>query len=403
MIRESLINAGYTVGLCAPTHKACQVLADACKVNKSETATFASLLGLREKKTKDEVDFVPQPGSKPRLDENDIWLADEASMMHPKLLKYIEEAADFWTKIIFIGDQAQLSPVKFGRVSPALRCTPRFDLTKVMRHDGAVLDAATAIRQTTGSKWRIPFTKSIIGDSSSIFTYADKKEWQHAFLEMAAEHHEKDDPDAFRVIAWTNDEVNRLNAGIRRHVYGRKAAPFLVGERVVTHSGVKASDDHTELIYGSSRELLIRHATPVEFLHPACTDGKPFLSWELITQTDDGEPPRKIRAIDPTHEGRMQVFLKQLREQAFENMQRGSGQHAWDDFWDLNDSFAQLQPYWCLTCHKAQGSQFRNVFIQGRDLDRAAGGANERRRLWYTAATRAQRAVHVIADPEVKL
>jgi len=104
LVRESLISAGYSVGLCAPTHKACQVLADACKVNKTETATFASLLGLREKKTKDEVDFVPQPGSKPRLDENDIWLADEASMMHPKLLKYIEEAADFWTKIIFIKD-----------------------------------------------------------------------------------------------------------------------------------------------------------------------------------------------------------------------------------------------------------------------------------------------------------
>ena len=401
LVRESLISAGYSVGLCAPTHKACQVLADACNVNKTETATFASLLGLREKKTKDEVDFVPQPGSKPRLDENDIWLADEASMMHPKLLKYIEEAADFWTKIIFIGDQAQLAPVKFGRVSPALRCTPRFDLTKVMRHDGAVLDAATAIRETTGSKWRIPFTKSIIGDSSSIFTYADKKEWQHAFLEMAAEYHEKNDPDAFRVIAWTNDEVNRLNAGIRRHVYGLKADPFLVDERVVTHSGVKAPDDHSELIYGSSRELLIRQATPVEFLHPACADGKPFLSWELITQTDDGEPPRKIRAIDPTHEGRMQVFLKQLREQAFENMQRGSGQHAWDDFWDLNDAFAQLQPYWCLTCHKAQGSQFRNVFVQGRDMDRAAGGANERRRLWYTAITRAQRAVHLIADQEL--
>ena len=75
LVRESLISAGYSVGLCAPTHKACQVLADACNVNKTETATFASLLGLREKKQKDEVDFVPQPGSNPRLDENDIWLA----------------------------------------------------------------------------------------------------------------------------------------------------------------------------------------------------------------------------------------------------------------------------------------------------------------------------------------
>lgn len=402
LIRQTLVANGFSVGLCAPTHKACQVLATACGVNKSETATFASLLGLREQRKKDETDFVPVPGAKARLDENDIWLADEASMMHPKLLGYIEKAADFWTKIIFIGDQAQLSPVKFGRVSPALCCTPRFDLTKVQRHDGAVLDAATAIRQTTGNTWRPLFHRSQIGDGSSIFVYADKKEWQHAILEMAAEHHELNDPDAFRVIAWTNAEVAKLNAAIRRHVYGRQAEPFLSSERVITHEAVKSPHDHSELVYGSSRELLILHAERTDYLHPACSDGKPFICWELVTQTDDGEPPRTIRAIDPTHEGRLQVALKQLREEAFERMNRGHGQHAWDEFWDLNDSFAQLQPYWCMTCHKAQGSQFRNVFVQGNDMDRAAGGAAERRRLWYTALTRAQRGVHLIADPEVR-
>ena len=65
LIRNGLMAAGYNVGLCAPTHKACQVLATACGVDKSETVTFASLLGLREKKLKDEIDFVPAPGSKP--------------------------------------------------------------------------------------------------------------------------------------------------------------------------------------------------------------------------------------------------------------------------------------------------------------------------------------------------
>ena len=403
LIREALIGAGYSVGLCAPTHKACQVLATACGVNKSETATFASLLGLREQRKNDETDFVHLAGSKPRLSENDIWLGDEASMMHPKLLGYIENAADFWTKIIFIGDSAQLSPVKFGKVSHALLVTPRFELTKVMRHDGAVLEAATAIRKTTGNKWRPLFTKSSIGDTSSIFAYADKKEWQHAILEMAVERHGQDDPDAFRVIAWTNAEVAKLNAAIRKEVYGRKADPFIVDERVVTHEGVKNPDDHKELAYGSSRELLIRQARQVEYLHPACFDGKPFLCWELVTQTDDGEPARMIRAIDPTHEGRLQVALKNLRDDAYEKIRGGYGQGAWTEFWDLNDAFASLQPYWCLTCHKAQGSQFRNVFVQGQDMDRAAGGAAERRRLWYTALTRAQRAVHLIADPEVQL
>ena len=399
LIRDRLIKAGFTVGLCAPTHKACTVLARACGVDKGDTATFARLLGLREKKTKDQVDFVPAFGSKPRLGECDVWLADEASMLHPQLLGYIEEAADFWSKVIFIGDQAQLPPVKFDRVSPALRVSPRFDLSEVMRHDGAVLDAATAIRQTTGKKWRVDFTKSVIGDSSSIFTYQDRREWQHAILELAAEHHEKD-PDAFRVLAYTNNEVAQLNSGIRRHVYGRQADAFLPDERVITHEAVP-SPDGSELIYGSSRELMILHTRRIEIPHPAIADGKPFHCWELITQTDELEPPATICAIDPTHEGRLQVALGSLRSDATNAMKDGHGQGAWDEFWALRNQFAQLQPYWAMTVHKSQGSQFRDVFLQTKDLDRAAGGASVKRSLWYTAITRAQRAVHLIADPEV--
>ena len=50
-----------------------------------------------------------------------------------------------------------------------------------------------------------------------------------------------------------------------------------------------------------------------------------------------------------------------------------------------------------MTVHKSQGSQFRQVFI-GPDLDQVPGPRNLTRHLWYTAFTRAQQAVHVIAD-----
>ena len=113
---------------------------------------------------------------------------------------------------------------------------------------------------------------------------------------MAVDRHGQDDPDAFRVIAWTKAEVAKLNASIRKEVYGRKAAPCIVDERVVSHDGVQNPDDHKELAYGSSRELLIRQARQVEYLHPAYFDGIPFLCWELVTQTDDGEPAMLLAA-----------------------------------------------------------------------------------------------------------
>ncbi len=400
LIRQALQNIGRTVGLAAPTHKACVVLAAACNVPKIQTATFASLLALREKKTRDQSTFVRDYRRKPRIDEAEVWICDEASMLEPGLLQMIEEEADFWSRFIFVGDPAQLPPVDHGKVSPALKCNPSFHLTQVMRHDGAVLDNATAIRQTTGSNYRVPFTSTVIGDGSTIHTYSDKREWQQAILEMAAEHHDANEPDAFRVLTFRRDEAAKINFAIRRHVRGATAEPYLQGERLITIEAVHDPLDPDGMpIYGSSRELVIQECHKVELLHPTCSDGKPYRCWELRTLADGPEEtPQFIRAIDPSHEGKLAVATSELRREAHSKPKGQQG--AWDGFWDLNNQFALLQPHWAMTVHKSQGSQFRHVFI-GPDLDHVPDPKSLTRNLWYTALTRAQVAVHVIGDREV--
>lgn len=401
LVRQALVDAGFVVGLAAPTHKACAVLANACGVPKSETATFASLLALREKKVKDKVEFVRNWKAKPRIDEADFWLCDEASMLEPDLLGMIEKEADFWDRFLFIGDAAQLPPVNYGKVSPALRFDLNFSLTQVLRHDGAVLDAATTIRQTTGNIWRPNFTKTVIGDGSAIYAYDDKREWQHAILEMAAEDPLGLDPDGFRVLCFRRDEVSRLNTAIRRQVRGRNADPFIKGERLVTVEAIKdPADPNGPPLYGSSRELVIQAAGRDHWLHPTCTDKKPYLVWRLLVLAEGtDERPQLINVIDPTHEGKLAVALGELRADA---LNAHGEQGAWDPYWELRDSLAQVQPHWAMTVHKSQGSQFRHVFVNGPDLDTAPGARSQRRHLWYTAMTRAQQAVHLIADPEVR-
>lgn len=399
LIRRALIAAGRTVGLAAPTHKACGVLAQACGVSKRETATFASLLALREKKTRDQITFVRDYRRKPRIDEAEIWICDEASMLEPELLEMLEQEADFWTRFIFVGDPAQLPPVDHGKVSPALKCSPAFHLSKVMRHDGAVLDNATAIRETTGRNYRVPFTATVIGDGSAIHTYDSKRAWQKAILEFAADHHDANDPDAFRVLTFRREEAAKINTAIRRHVRGPNADPYLKGERLITIEAVSDPNDQNGLpIYGSSRELVIQECSKGELLHSSCADGKPYRCWQLITLADGHEEaPQYLRVIDPTHEGKLAVAMSMLRREALEKPKGEQG--AWDGFWDLKNQFAVLQPHWAMTVHKSQGSQFRHVFI-GPDLDHVPGPKNLTRHLWYTAFTRAQQAVHVIRDQE---
>ena len=359
-------------------------------------------MALREKKTRDQINFVRDYRRKPRIDEAEVWICDEASMLEPTLLQMLEEEADFWSRFIFVGDPAQLPPVDHGKVSPALQCTPSLQLTQVMRHDGAVLDAATAIRQTTGSKYRVSFTRTVIGDGSAIHAYDNKREWQRAILETAAEHHDANDPDAFRVLTFRRDEAAKINVAIRRHVRGAYAEPYIEGERLITVEAVNDPHDQDGMpIYGSSRELVIQECQKGELLLPTCTDGKPYRCWQLRTLADGPEEtPQFLRVIDPSHEGKFAVALSLLRREALAKPKGQQG--AWDEFWDLKNQFALLQPHWAMTVHKSQGSQFRHVFI-GPDLDHVPGPKSLTRNLWYTAFTRAQQAVHVIRDPEVML
>jgi exodeoxyribonuclease-5 len=203
-----------------------------------------------------------------------------------------------------------------------------------------------------------------------------------------------------RVLCFRRAEVAKLNTAIRRSVYGRDADPYLPGERLITVEAVKDPFDAEGFpLYGSSRELVVQQATTGELLHPTCSDGKPFLCWHLTVLADGPEEfPKRITVIDPRHEGKLAVALTDLKAEAKEHP---DAQGAWDPYWELRDTFAEVQPHWAMTVHKSQGSQFRHVFISP-DLDTAPGAKSMRRHLWYTALTRAQQAVHLIADTEIQ-
>jgi exodeoxyribonuclease-5 len=62
----------------------------------------------------------------------------------------------------------------------------------------------------------------------------------------------------------------------------------------------------------------------------------------------------------------------------------------------LDERFTLLEPGFCLTVHKSQGSTYREVFIDQKDIDKAPK-ADDRWRLSYVATTRAsERAVFLI-------
>ena len=400
-LARELADDGLAVGYAAPTHKACGVMAAALGVERESVLTVASLLGLRETTDGDKADFKPIADH--RLDEAEVWIIDESSMIHPEHLALMRSNAGMNQAFIFIGDAAQLPPVKHNE-SPALRQKCTATLTKVHRHAGAVLDLATAIR--TGDAIRPKISETVHYSGSSVITHDTLQSWQRTFFEIIKDAGEGD-PDAARILAYRNRVVSYDNAAIRYALLGPDALPFVAGERLVANGGVftpEAAEGRGNPVFASCRELTIERvergmvrininrAENGEWERDSKSrNGMDVDCYQLHVRADRWAPTdaittRLLAAVDPS---RVEREIEALRAEA-------KITRRWHSFWILLRSFPKLNRHWAMTVHKSQGSQFRQVFIEAQDLDSAQ--SDDRRRLWYTAVTRATEAVHVLRD-----
>lgn len=107
-------NISYSmIGLATPTHKACRVLRTSlgldvnCKVN-----TLQSDLGLRLNFDVEKFDINNppfDPKSKPKIDEYQLYIVDEASMINKGLSTYLErKLKENRIKLIYIGKHCRV-------------------------------------------------------------------------------------------------------------------------------------------------------------------------------------------------------------------------------------------------------------------------------------------------------
>ena len=110
-----------------------------------------------------------------------------------------------------------------------------YRLTEVLRHDGAILNLATATRQLT--RGRAPFQPAD-GGGSKVITYPTLAKWKAAAIKSACSPEAQADADHTRILCWTNGNVKALNRIVRERVYGIDAQPFMPGERIISHDAI---------------------------------------------------------------------------------------------------------------------------------------------------------------------
>jgi len=390
-VADILLDAGQKILFVAPTNKAVKQLEKAARkyglaMDKIGFRTAHSALGLSLMPSAEQKYAARVRDSV--LGDYDMVVCDEASMLGETFLYdyLMPDLADFGTFCLMMGDNMQLPPVK-EKDSKAFDLFPTSELTQVERQKNNPDGSPNGILQITH-----PLREAIKNNQVFDFNFVPEhnvKVLKAAdFLKAVVDQFDlTTDLEDVRVLAWRNFRVDDINKAIRAKIYGTNAARFEVGERLVTGSPIskageiQLSTDEESLVAGVRESSMFDEAT-----------SEKWKTW-LVTLNPVYAGTSQVFAhvLHEDEIGRYNKHINSLKEKAIEAKRKGSSNAGW--YWKqlhtFKDLFADLKYCYCITVHRSQGSTFKRVMVDVKDLLENPT-RSERQRLLYVAFSRPQ-------------
>ena len=346
----------YELVLTATTNKAAENLG---RITGSEASTIHSFLGLRVN-----TDFKTGvttliPKNRDVL-EGYMLVIDEASYIDSQLLKFIFSKTKN-CKIVFVGDPAQLTPVKSNG-------TPVFDanfsgaaLTTVVRQaeGNPIVDLSTKFRHTVNSGEFFKFTPD--GDS---VRYLDRDAFNKA-IEVEFSRPDWRYQDS-KILAWTNKCVIGYNQYVRNHVKGDPH--FAAGDYAVCNSFISMG----------GRSIKTDQLVEITSISADCEEM--------------GVLGNRFR-LDHS----LEVFMPKTLSSKNDRIKQAK---ADNEIWrvaEIENTWIDLRAAYAQTVNKAQGSTYDEVFIDLDDISRCNSG-DQIARMLYVAVSRARTRVNLTGD-----
>ena len=413
-----LLRQVEATGLCwtvvAPTHKAVGVLRQALDLEGLQPTWYPStihrLLRLELKRSGDVELCEPTEQTGMALENLGLVLIDEASMVDSTLLGIALQCAHpFKTRLVFVGDPAQLPPIGEEQ-SPLFAMQRRSGavLQQVVRHQGPVLQLASRLREGVLPCLPPPLLQPIQNEQGQV-RCLPQKEWLNQARQSLKAASQQDNPDAARILCYTNRTLERLVPHARRAIHGDMAdqMPVLPGEVLISRTAVMApasrdgeeAGEEPDMVLGSNREVVVLDVTAescdlLDFGLTEMNGGVPMIE-TLSAKVSSGDLELTLRLQPPVGSAaRLELdgVMQRLRQQA-KDAGKKNGRSIWRQYFLVRDAFASLGPAAVLTVHRSQGSSFGEVFV-APDVFRA--DPRIRQQLCYVAVSRARTGVWMI-------
>ena len=423
LVKALIKNCGLsysTIGLAAPTHKACRVLSESIQIPNVKVNTLQSDLGLRlnfdvEKFDIDNPPFDPKGSIK--IGNYKLYIVDESSMINRSLVMFLEKTCKTnRCKIIYIGDATQLAPVG-EKYSSAFKGIKTSNLNQIVRQgeDNPISHLLDLLRYDVEHK-TFTFLEYITknrcnfnDDNTKGYQVCNPREFEHLVQINFSDEELTRNIDYVKVIAYTNNTVSAWNKFIRNAIISDSEKAVITKNDLII-SYVTLVNQFNDCIIKNSEEYVLKDV--VNYVHPKY-NLKGFMVRFIAIH--GGAVTSPIFVIDHKDKFTIQMYVKLL--QAAKTAPTRVRAQRWKDYFSFKEScllltniinpttrkieFGRDLDYgFSLTAHKSQGSTFNTSFVDVNDIVFDKYGnpytdAEEINRRLYVAASRSKNKLYL--------
>lgn len=408
---RTLAELGQKCVLMAPTGRAAKVFSSYAG---QKAYTIHKKIYRQKRFSNELVGFLPADN----LHKHTLFLVDEASMISndgwdssrfgsgrllEDLIHYVYAGED--CHLILLGDEAQLPPVR-ETFSPALDPdllqgyglqVEQLCLTQVVRQaeDSGILFNATRLRDALRNTCVEVFPKLRL-EGFMDFTQISGAD----LIEEISSAYYRDGEEETMVICRSNKRATIYNNGIRNRILYREEELSSGDRLMVAKNNYYWTANQQEMDFIANGEIIevVRVRRTIELYG--------FRFADVLVRFQDYDLELELKVLLDTLQTDTPALPQALNDQLFAAV--------WEDYADIPTKAERMKkmkvdPYYnvlqvkyayAVTCHKAQGGQWMNVFLDLGYITEEMLGEDFYRWL-YTAFTRATQHLYLINLPEV--
>jgi len=339
-----------------------------------------------------------------------VVVIDECSMVDTKLMKWVvDDASRYGYKVIFMGDPAQLPPIKemiSQSFAPPMEVWGSLELTKVMRmsNEKDSMKLVARAREAVDIEGvRCPRSKDLqafcarsgIDLNNSDLSFKNNAESMKFIKEMVQSEEFRDNVNHFRALAYTNERIDYLNDRMRGWYLGElsQIREILPDERLRFDAPYKTPSGE-EIDNGTRVHVHFAVPSVTSYEHEQA-DGKwvtfYFETYHIYVEDMMGQK----FWVCYLSQNELERFRTILNEQAdLCEEAANQGKKPWRPFYQLKEYFGNLNYSYAMTVHSAQGSTINHVWVDVNEITGNTKSSNtEKKKLLYVAFGRAKQTV----------